>query len=61
MAWEPTQDYVLDLKNDLGDRYRGRNERIDGWRALLRDDVEINIPEAYQTTTKDIRLGLPRI
>lgn len=61
MAWEPTKDYVLDLKNDLGDRYRGRNERIDGWRSLLRDDVEINIPEAYRTTTKDIRLGLPRI
>ena len=61
MAWEPTQDYVLDLKGDLEGRYQGRNARSDGWRSLLRDDVDIQVPEAYRPTTQDIRLGLPRI
>ena len=61
MAWEPTQDYVLDLKGDLEGRYQGRNDRIDSWRSMLRDDVDIQVPEAYRTTTQDIRLGLPRI
>jgi hypothetical protein len=61
MAWEPTQEYVLDLKGDLEGRYQARNDRIDGWRAMLRDEVDIQIPEAYRTTTQEIRLGLPRI
>ena len=46
MAWEPTQEYVLDLKGDLEGRYQARNDRIDGWRAMLRDEGDIQIPEA---------------
>ena len=59
-GWTPTRQHILSLKSDLELLYAGRTSRRDAWREMLRDEIDILVPDDLRTTTVDIKLGLPR-
>ena len=58
-GWSPDRKYVLDLWEDIKQRYTGRNEAIKKYREIRFLEEDFEIPEAYQATATKIKTGLP--